>query len=66
MVADFLVGLPDFMVTIDGQAVLGPTERPHMVDVRERRAAVRIAPPVGTPRARDAMIRLREPATDMG
>lgn len=34
ILADLLIGPPDFAVTIDGQAVLGPTERLHMVDVR--------------------------------
>lgn len=34
ILADLIVGPPDFAVAIDGEAVLGPTERSHMVDVR--------------------------------
>lgn len=34
LLADLLIGPPDFAVTIDNQAVLGATERSHMVDVR--------------------------------
>lgn len=30
ILADLLVGPPDFAVAIDGEAVLGPTERSHM------------------------------------
>lgn len=34
ILVDVFVGPPDFAVAIDGEVVLGPTERSHMVDVR--------------------------------
>jgi len=34
ILTDLILGPPDFAVTIDGEVVLGPTERSHMVDVR--------------------------------